>query len=41
MAKLRVHELARELNMTNKVLLDKLQAMDLPHACEEPHEQFG
>ena len=30
MAKLRVHELARELNMTNKVLLDKLQAMDLP-----------
>ncbi|MBI9075163.1 MAG: translation initiation factor IF-2 [Desulfatibacillum sp.] len=30
MAKLRVHELARELNMTNKVLLEKLQAMDLP-----------
>lgn len=30
MAKIRVYELARDLNMTNKVLVDKLQAMDLP-----------
>ena len=30
MAKIRVYELARDLNMTNKVLVNKLQAMDLP-----------
>jgi len=30
MAKIRVYELARDLNMTNKVLVDKLQAMELP-----------
>ena len=30
MAKIRVYELARDLNMTNKVLVEKLQAMDLP-----------
>ncbi|MEA3231489.1 MAG: translation initiation factor IF-2 N-terminal domain-containing protein, partial [Thermodesulfobacteriota bacterium] len=30
MAKIRVYELARDLNMNNKVLVDKLQAMDLP-----------
>ncbi len=30
MAKLRVYELARELNMKNKALLDKLDAMDIP-----------
>ena len=29
MAKIRVYELARELNMTNKVLLDKVKDMDL------------
>jgi len=29
MAKLRVHELARDLNMTNKVLLAKLNDMDI------------
>jgi translation initiation factor IF-2 len=29
MAKLRVHELARDLNMTNKVLLEKLNDMDI------------
>ncbi len=29
MAKLRVYELARELNMTNKELLDKLQELDI------------
>ena len=28
MAKIRVYELARELNMTNKVLLEKLGALD-------------
>ena len=30
MAKIRVYELARDLNMTNKVLLGKLQDMDFP-----------
>ena len=30
MSKIRVYELARDLNMTNKVLVDKLQEMDLP-----------
>jgi len=30
MAKLRVHELARELNLTNKVLLDRMKKLDLP-----------
>ncbi len=30
MVKIRVYELARDLNMTNKVLVEKLQAMDLP-----------
>ncbi|MFP4347015.1 MAG: translation initiation factor IF-2 [Desulfococcaceae bacterium] len=30
MAKLRVYELARELNMKNKALLDKLDAMEIP-----------
>ncbi len=29
MAKIRVYELARDLNMTNKMLLDKLQDMDI------------
>ena len=29
MAKTRVYELARDLNMTNKVLLDKIKEMDL------------
>ncbi len=30
MSKIRVYELARDLNMTNKVLVDKLREMDLP-----------
>ncbi len=30
MSKIRVYELARDLNMTNKALVDKLQEMDLP-----------
>jgi len=30
MAKLRVHELARELNLTNKVLLDRMKKLDMP-----------
>ena len=29
MAKLRVYELARDLNMTNKVLLEKLDDLDI------------
>ncbi len=29
MAKIRIYELARDLNMTNKMLLDKLQGMDI------------
>ncbi len=29
MAKIRVYELARDLNMTNKMLLDKIQGMDI------------
>jgi len=29
MAKLRVHELARELNLTNKVLLDRMKKLDM------------
>ena len=29
MAKIRIYELARDLNMTNKMLLDKLQEMDI------------
>ncbi len=32
MAKIRVYELARDLNMTNKVLLEKIQDMDFPAA---------
>ncbi|MFH2098729.1 MAG: translation initiation factor IF-2 N-terminal domain-containing protein, partial [Pseudomonadota bacterium] len=30
MSKVKVHELARELNMTNKMFLEKVQSMDLP-----------
>ncbi len=30
MAKIRVYELAKQLNMTNKVLLEKLKEMDIP-----------
>jgi len=30
MAKIRIYELARDLNMTNKVLLEKLRNMDIP-----------
>ena len=30
MAKIRIYELARDLNMTNKTLLDKLRDMDIP-----------
>jgi len=29
MAKIRVYELARDLNMTNKVLLDKIRNMNI------------
>jgi translation initiation factor IF-2 len=29
MAKIRVYELAKQLNMTNKVLLEKLKEMDI------------
>ncbi|MGD8714458.1 MAG: translation initiation factor IF-2 N-terminal domain-containing protein, partial [Desulfobacterales bacterium] len=29
MAKTRIYELARDLNMTNKLLLDKLNALDI------------
>ena len=29
MSKVRVYELARELNLTNKVLMDKLQALGI------------
>jgi len=30
MAKLRVHELARELNLTNKILLDRMKKLNMP-----------
>ena len=30
MAKIRVYELARELNLTNKVLIDKMSQLDIP-----------
>ena len=30
MAKIRIYELAREVNMTNKVLLEKIKALDIP-----------
>ncbi|MFC1489504.1 translation initiation factor IF-2 N-terminal domain-containing protein, partial [Thermodesulfobacteriota bacterium] len=30
MAKIRIYELARDLNMTNKTLLEKLRDLDIP-----------